>query len=57
LVAPVDLGHGAFIAAGSVITKNVEADAMAFGRSRQQAKSGMAKVLRDKLKALKDRKS
>jgi bifunctional UDP-N-acetylglucosamine pyrophosphorylase/glucosamine-1-phosphate N-acetyltransferase len=38
LVAPVQLGDGAFIAAGSVITKNVAQDAMAFGRARQLEK-------------------
>jgi bifunctional UDP-N-acetylglucosamine pyrophosphorylase/glucosamine-1-phosphate N-acetyltransferase len=35
LVAPVRLGDGSFVAAGSVITKDVAADAMAFGRARQ----------------------
>ncbi|MBO9426643.1 bifunctional UDP-N-acetylglucosamine diphosphorylase/glucosamine-1-phosphate N-acetyltransferase GlmU [Labrenzia sp. R4_1] len=57
LVAPVTLGDGAFVAAGSVITKDVGADAMAFGRTRQQSKDGMAKALRDKLKKAKDQKS
>jgi bifunctional UDP-N-acetylglucosamine pyrophosphorylase/glucosamine-1-phosphate N-acetyltransferase len=35
LVAPVTLGDGAFIAAGSTITHNVAAHALAFGRARQ----------------------
>ncbi len=35
LVAPVRLGTGSFVAAGSVITKDVAPDAMAFGRARQ----------------------
>lgn len=35
LVAPLALGDGSFVAAGSVITKNVEADALAIGRSHQ----------------------
>jgi bifunctional UDP-N-acetylglucosamine pyrophosphorylase/glucosamine-1-phosphate N-acetyltransferase len=35
LVAPVTLGDGAFIAAGSTITQNVAPDALAFGRARQ----------------------
>jgi bifunctional UDP-N-acetylglucosamine pyrophosphorylase/glucosamine-1-phosphate N-acetyltransferase len=35
LVAPVTLGDGSFVAAGSVVTRNVAADAMAFGRARQ----------------------
>ena len=37
LVAPLTIGDGAFIAAGSVITEDVAADAMAFGRARQDA--------------------
>ncbi len=37
LVAPVTIGDGAFIAAGSVITDDVAPDAMAFGRARQEA--------------------
>ncbi|QDG77790.1 bifunctional UDP-N-acetylglucosamine diphosphorylase/glucosamine-1-phosphate N-acetyltransferase GlmU [Labrenzia sp. PHM005] len=57
LVAPISIGGGAFVAAGSVITKDVASDAMAFGRSRQQAKDGMAKVLREKLKKAKDQNS
>ncbi|HTW26273.1 MAG TPA: bifunctional UDP-N-acetylglucosamine diphosphorylase/glucosamine-1-phosphate N-acetyltransferase GlmU [Acetobacteraceae bacterium] len=40
LVAPLVLGDGVFIAAGSVITEDVAADAMAFGRARQVAKPG-----------------
>jgi len=47
LVAPVRLGAGAYVTAGSVITEDVESDAMAFGRSRQVAKPGRAKVFRD----------
>jgi len=35
LVAPVTIADGAFVAAGSVITEDVAADAMAFGRARQ----------------------
>ncbi len=46
LVAPVSLGDGALIAAGSVITKDVEADAMAFGRAPQVAKPGRAATFR-----------
>ena len=46
LVAPVRLGSGAYVTAGSVITEDVEADAMAFGRSRQVAKPGRAKLFR-----------
>lgn len=35
LVAPVEVGENAFTAAGSVITKNVPADALAIARERQ----------------------
>ncbi len=42
LVAPVTVGDGAMITAGSVITADVPADAMAFGRARQEIKDGRA---------------
>lgn len=38
LVAPVEVGDNAFTAAGSVITENVPADALAIARSRQVVK-------------------
>ncbi|MEJ0047796.1 MAG: bifunctional UDP-N-acetylglucosamine diphosphorylase/glucosamine-1-phosphate N-acetyltransferase GlmU [Rhodospirillales bacterium] len=40
LVAPLKLGDGAFVAAGSVITREVAPDAMAFGRARQADVAG-----------------
>src|SRR6202012_819938 len=40
LVAPVTLEDGAYIAAGSCITEDVPADALALGRSRQVVKEG-----------------
>lgn len=43
LVAPVHIGHQAFIAAGSVITQNVPDKALALARSRQEIKSNWAK--------------
>jgi bifunctional UDP-N-acetylglucosamine pyrophosphorylase/glucosamine-1-phosphate N-acetyltransferase len=43
LIAPVHLGSGAYVAAGSVITDDVEADALAIGRSRQENKPEWAK--------------
>ncbi|HUH77386.1 MAG TPA: DapH/DapD/GlmU-related protein, partial [Devosia sp.] len=45
LVAPVSVGAGALIASGSVITEDVEADALALGRSRQIAKPGRARTV------------
>jgi bifunctional UDP-N-acetylglucosamine pyrophosphorylase / glucosamine-1-phosphate N-acetyltransferase len=43
LVAPLNISDGAFIAAGSVITKDVEPDALAIGRAFQVDKPGWAK--------------
>ena len=41
-VAPLEIGDGAWIAAGSVITKDVPAEALAFARPRQENKEGYA---------------
>jgi len=49
-VAPVTIGAGAYIGSGSVITEDVEADALALGRGRQVAKPGWAKAFRAKQK-------
>jgi bifunctional UDP-N-acetylglucosamine pyrophosphorylase / glucosamine-1-phosphate N-acetyltransferase len=43
LVAPLTIAHGAYVAAGSVITKDVEADALALGRAQQVDKRGWAR--------------
>jgi bifunctional UDP-N-acetylglucosamine pyrophosphorylase/glucosamine-1-phosphate N-acetyltransferase len=48
LVAPVRVGRGAYVAAGSTITDNVPPDALALGRSRQAVKEGWAKERREK---------
>jgi bifunctional UDP-N-acetylglucosamine pyrophosphorylase/glucosamine-1-phosphate N-acetyltransferase len=53
LVAPVRIGEGAYIAAGSVITENVPAGALALARSRQVNKPGWAKARRRALAAAK----
>ncbi|MGH9712028.1 MAG: bifunctional UDP-N-acetylglucosamine diphosphorylase/glucosamine-1-phosphate N-acetyltransferase GlmU [Candidatus Acidiferrales bacterium] len=42
LVAPVRIADGAYIAAGSTITHNVPADALAIARGRQENKPGWA---------------
>ena len=42
LVAPVTVGDGAYVATGSVITDDVEADALAIARGRQVVKPGWA---------------
>jgi bifunctional UDP-N-acetylglucosamine pyrophosphorylase/glucosamine-1-phosphate N-acetyltransferase len=41
-VAPVEVGDGAWTAAGSVITKDVPPDALAVARARQENKEGYA---------------
>ena len=46
LVAPVSVGDGAMTASGSVITSDVEPNALAIARARQVEKSGMAKLSR-----------
>ncbi|APG84480.1 bifunctional N-acetylglucosamine-1-phosphate uridyltransferase/glucosamine-1-phosphate acetyltransferase [Sinorhizobium americanum CCGM7] len=51
LVAPVAIGDGALVASGSVITENVPADAVAFGRARQEIKPGRAPILRERYEA------
>jgi len=47
LVAPIKIGHGAYVAAGSSITEDVPADSLALGRARQSVKEGWAKAKRD----------
>jgi bifunctional UDP-N-acetylglucosamine pyrophosphorylase/glucosamine-1-phosphate N-acetyltransferase len=39
-IAPVTIGDNAWVAAGSVITKDVPADALAIARARQETKEG-----------------
>ncbi len=46
LVAPVEIGDGAYVGSGSVITKNVPPDALALARGRQVVKEGGAARLR-----------
>ncbi len=53
LVAPVALGDQSYVAAGSVLTKDVPGDALAFGRARQETREGYAKALRDRQAAAK----
>jgi bifunctional UDP-N-acetylglucosamine pyrophosphorylase/glucosamine-1-phosphate N-acetyltransferase len=49
LVAPVRVGRGAYVAAGSTITENVPADALAIARGRQANKLGWAAARRKEL--------
>ena len=49
LVAPVRIGDGAYVASGSVITEDVPADALAFGRARQKTLPDRRRQLRERL--------
>ena len=51
LVAPVRVGDGAYVAAGSTITDNVPPDALAIARGRQEIKPGWASKKRRQLAA------
>lgn len=53
LVAPVSIGAGAIVAAGSTITSDVGSDALAFGRARQEERPGRARDFREAAKARK----
>jgi bifunctional UDP-N-acetylglucosamine pyrophosphorylase/glucosamine-1-phosphate N-acetyltransferase len=53
LVAPVTIGPGAIVAAGSVITADVAPDALAVARSKQESKPGWAKGFRTMMVARK----
>ena len=49
LVAPVSVGDGAVVGAGSVITQDVEADALAVERSEQKGVAGWARRFRERM--------
>ncbi|HMI96800.1 MAG TPA: bifunctional UDP-N-acetylglucosamine diphosphorylase/glucosamine-1-phosphate N-acetyltransferase GlmU, partial [Micropepsaceae bacterium] len=55
IVAPVKIGDGAYVGAGSVITENVAPDALALGRARQVVKPGRADAIRASNKTKKNR--
>jgi bifunctional UDP-N-acetylglucosamine pyrophosphorylase/glucosamine-1-phosphate N-acetyltransferase len=48
LVAPLEIGEGAYTAAGSVITEAVPPDALAVGRARQVVKQDWARKRRER---------
>jgi bifunctional UDP-N-acetylglucosamine pyrophosphorylase/glucosamine-1-phosphate N-acetyltransferase len=47
LVAPLEIGDRAYVAAGSAITKNAEPDSLVIGRAYQVEKPGWAKRRRE----------
>jgi bifunctional UDP-N-acetylglucosamine pyrophosphorylase/glucosamine-1-phosphate N-acetyltransferase len=49
LVAPVTIGDGAIVGAGSVITRDVEADSLAIERSEQKGIAGWARRFRERM--------
>lgn len=49
LVAPVTIGDGAVVGAGSVITEDVEPDALAVERTEQKGIAGWAKRFRERM--------
>lgn len=53
LVAPVAIGEGAVVAAGSVITRDVPKDALGVARARQENKDGWAQLRREQLETAK----
>ena len=50
LVAPVNIGAGAIVAAGSVVTRDVPADALSLARGQQVDKPGRAAEIRSRLR-------
>jgi len=49
LVAPVTIGAGAIVGAGSVITSDVEPDSLAVERSEQKGIAGWARRFRERM--------
>ncbi len=50
LVAPVRIGDGAIVAAGSTINRDVPEDSLAVGRARQENRTGRAAAIRERLR-------
>ncbi|MEC5426002.1 bifunctional UDP-N-acetylglucosamine diphosphorylase/glucosamine-1-phosphate N-acetyltransferase GlmU [Virgibacillus sp. C22-A2] len=50
LIAPVTVGKGSYVAAGSTITKNVPEDSLSVARARQTNKEGYASKIKNRQK-------
>jgi bifunctional UDP-N-acetylglucosamine pyrophosphorylase/glucosamine-1-phosphate N-acetyltransferase len=57
LIAPLKIGNGAYIVAGSTITQNVADNDLAIARERQVNKAGYADKIRARARAKKDRET
>jgi bifunctional UDP-N-acetylglucosamine pyrophosphorylase/glucosamine-1-phosphate N-acetyltransferase len=57
LIAPVKIGSGAYVVAGSTITQNVPDNDVAIARERQVNKPGYADKIRARARAKKDRET
>ncbi|RKP45450.1 bifunctional UDP-N-acetylglucosamine diphosphorylase/glucosamine-1-phosphate N-acetyltransferase GlmU [Cohnella endophytica] len=55
LIAPVKIGNGAYVVAGSTITHNVADNDLAIARERQVNKTGYAEKFRSRARAKKER--
>jgi bifunctional UDP-N-acetylglucosamine pyrophosphorylase/glucosamine-1-phosphate N-acetyltransferase len=55
LVAPISVGEGAFVAAGSTVTRDVPAEALTIARGRQVDKPGRAAAIRERLARMRER--
>lgn len=55
LIAPVTIGQGAYVVAGSTITNNVGENDLAIARERQVNKPGYAEKIRSRARAKKER--
>jgi bifunctional UDP-N-acetylglucosamine pyrophosphorylase/glucosamine-1-phosphate N-acetyltransferase len=53
LVAPVQVGSGAYVASGSTVTRDVPPDDLAISRVSQENRPGTAKRLKERLKKMK----
>jgi bifunctional UDP-N-acetylglucosamine pyrophosphorylase/glucosamine-1-phosphate N-acetyltransferase len=56
LVAPVKVGNGSTIGAGSTITKDVPGGALAISRTKQKNIKGWTKKIENRRKKIKDKR-